>query len=97
MAFPPYTVLYTVLYTCGNTFLPCQVLFCFFQAASHLNFHGIKLEIHRNDVMVVAVPVAGFIELAAQWNQRPLMVRSKIRIALVGRDGSVMGLENLRF
>lgn len=55
-------------------------------------------EIHRNDIMVVAAPLAeGFMKLAAQWSQRPLMVRSKIRILLVGRDGSVMGLENLGF
>ena len=55
-------------------------------------------EIHRNDIMVVAVPNAeGFMKLAAKWSQHPLMVRSKIRIALVGRDGSVIGLENLRF
>jgi len=55
-------------------------------------------EIHRNDVMVVAVPMAeGFIRLAANWSQRPLMVISKIRIALVGRDGSVKGLEGIKW
>ncbi len=55
-------------------------------------------EIHRNDIMVVAVPMAdGFMRLAANWRQRPLMVRLKFRIALVGRDGSVQGLEDVEW
>lgn len=46
-----------------------------------------------DDILVVAVPHSeGFAARALEWRSRPLMVRSGIRIALVGRDGRVDGL-----
>jgi hypothetical protein len=48
------------------------------------------------DVLVAAVPDSPkFRQLAAMWLQRPLMRRVGIKIALVARDGSVRGLEEM--
>jgi hypothetical protein len=51
-------------------------------------------EAGEEDVLVAAVPKAArFPTLAAAWSNRPLMRRVGIRIALVGRDGAVEGLD----
>ena len=48
------------------------------------------------DVMAVAVPRTDrFSDLVARWRPRPLVVRSGIQFALVGRDGTVEGLNLL--
>jgi hypothetical protein len=51
-------------------------------------------EVGEEDVLVAAVPKAArFPSLAEVWGSRPLMRRVDIRIALVGRDGTVDGLD----
>jgi hypothetical protein len=51
-------------------------------------------QISDHDLMVITVPfTVGFKKLAVDWHQQPLMVRSKIQIALVGRDGIVEGFK----
>ncbi len=50
-----------------------------------------KVEAH--DVLVVAVPRTDrFRALADRWRRRPLIERTEIHLALVGRDGGVEGL-----
>ena len=45
------------------------------------------------DLMVAAVPHTGrFLRRARNWQSRPLLARSGIRIVLVGRNGIVHGL-----
>jgi hypothetical protein len=47
-----------------------------------------------NDIVIVAVPdTLVFRRLAEAWRERPLIRRAGIRIVLVGRDGSVSGLD----
>jgi hypothetical protein len=51
-------------------------------------------EVGKEDVHVAAVPKAArFPSLAKAWGKRPLMQRVGIRIVLVGRDGTVEGLD----
>lgn len=51
-------------------------------------------EVEANDVLAVAVPrTARFQRLADKWRTAPLVVHSGIQIVLVGRDGSVEGLD----
>ena len=51
-------------------------------------------EIEENDVLIVAVPSTDrFAKLACRWRNRPLVMRSGIQIVLVGRDGTVEGLD----
>jgi hypothetical protein len=51
-------------------------------------------EIDEGDCRVVAVPLtAEFRKLIERWRNRPLIVRAEIIFALVGRDGTVEGLE----
>jgi hypothetical protein len=48
------------------------------------------------DVLVAAVPDSPkFRQLAATWLERPLVKRVGVKIALVARDGSVRGLEEI--
>lgn len=48
--------------------------------------------IEAGDVMVAAVPRTDrFQRLARKWRTRPLLLRSGVRIVLVGRDGTVEG------
>ena len=50
--------------------------------------------VEPNDVLVVAVPQSPkFRELAGKWRDAPLVAGAGIQIALVGRDGTVEGLE----
>lgn len=50
-------------------------------------------QVDVNDILVVAVPrTPNFCKLADRWRKRPLVVRSEIKIVLVGRDGTVEGL-----
>lgn len=50
--------------------------------------------VEPKDVLVVAVPQSPkFRELAGKWRDASLVQRTEIRIALVGRDGMVEGLE----
>jgi hypothetical protein len=47
-----------------------------------------------NDIVIVAVPDTLVLRrLADAWRERPLVRRAGIRIVLVGRDGSVSGLD----
>ena len=48
----------------------------------------------ENDLLVVAVPrTDAFRSLRTKWQGRPLVVRTGIRIVLVGRDGTIEGLD----
>jgi hypothetical protein len=50
-------------------------------------------EVTDTDVLVVAVPgTVAFRARAEAWQHRPLLKRAKIRFVLVGRDGTVEGL-----
>jgi len=50
-------------------------------------------KVTENDFLVVGIPCTeGFRKLARRWQGRPLMVQTKITIALIGRDGVVEGL-----
>lgn len=50
--------------------------------------------VEPGDVLAVAVPLTDrFSRLIARWRTAPLVVRSEIRLVMVGRDGSVHGLE----
>lgn len=50
----------------------------------------------ENEILGAAVPKGErFEELAVRWRLAPLIVRTGIRIVLVGRDGSVSGLEGV--
>ena len=47
-----------------------------------------------DDVLMVAIPrTDAFCRLAGRWRRAPLVVGAGIRIVLVGRDGTVEGLE----
>ncbi len=49
--------------------------------------------VEAGDVMVAAVPRTDrFLRLARNWQSRPLLARSGIRIVLVGRNGIIEGL-----
>jgi len=51
-------------------------------------------DVSGNDIVVAAVPdTPAFRKLAETWRTRPLVRRAGIRIALVGRDGAVSGLD----
>lgn len=51
-------------------------------------------EVRGNDILVAAVPdTQGYRNLVENWRQRPLIRRTGIRIALVGMDGAVEGLD----
>jgi len=51
-------------------------------------------QVAENDILVVAVPhTPRFHKLAKKWQNAPLVARSGIHIALVGRDGTVEGLD----
>lgn len=50
--------------------------------------------VHDNDILAVAVPRSDkFSQLAGKWRDAPLVIRSQIQIVLVGRDGTVEGLQ----
>lgn len=50
-------------------------------------------DVGGDDIVVAAVPgTPVFRMLAETWRRRPLVRRAGIRIALVGRDGTVSGL-----
>ncbi len=54
---------------------------------------ALLFEIAADDIVVAAVPDAPvFRTLAETWRRRPLVRRAGIRIALVARDGAVVGL-----
>jgi hypothetical protein len=54
----------------------------------------VEKETVKDCVLVVAVPATdAFCRLADKWQNAPLVVRSKIQIALVSRDGYVEGLK----
>lgn len=49
--------------------------------------------VEPDDVLAVAVPLTDrFSNLVTRWRAAPLVVRSGIRLVMVGRDGSVDGL-----
>jgi len=51
-------------------------------------------QVNVNDVLIVAIPHTDrFRQLADKWRKRPLVGRSGIQIVLVGRDGTVEGLD----
>jgi hypothetical protein len=51
-------------------------------------------DIEENDVLAVAVPRTDrFAKLACRWRNSPLVTGSGIQIVLVGRDGTVEGLD----
>jgi hypothetical protein len=51
-------------------------------------------QVDRGDVLLVAVPQSPKLrELASRWRDAPLVQRAGIQIVLVGRDGSVEGLD----
>ena len=51
-------------------------------------------QVDVNDILVVAVPrTPRFRKLADKWRKAPLVLRSRIQIVLVGRDGTVDGLD----
>ena len=53
-------------------------------------------EVRPDDVLVAAVPdTPAYRRLAAAWSGRPLVRRANLRVALVGRDGNVRGLDDL--
>jgi len=54
---------------------------------------ALLFDIADDDIVVTAVPdTPVFRKLAETWRRRPLVRRTGIRIALVGRDGAVSGL-----
>jgi hypothetical protein len=55
---------------------------------------ALLFEVSADDIVVAAVPdTPGFRKLAETWRSRPLVRRAGIRIALVARDGVVLGLD----
>jgi hypothetical protein len=51
--------------------------------------------VEPGDCLVAAVPHTDkFARLVRDWEDRPLLSRSGIRVALVGRDGSIYGIWN---
>ena len=58
---------------------------------------ALLLAVEPDDLVVAAVPdTLVFRRLADAWRTRPLVARSGIQIALVGRDGMVSGLTSLQ-
>lgn len=55
---------------------------------------ALLFNVSTDDIVIAAVPdTAAFRKLAETWRSRPLIRRSGIRIALVGREGAVSGLD----
>ena len=55
---------------------------------------ALLFDVSADDIVVTAVPdTPVFRKLAETWRSRPLVRRAGIRIALVARDGAVLGLD----
>ena len=55
---------------------------------------ALLFEVSADDIVIAAVPdTPVFRKLAESWQNRPLVRRAGIRIALVARDGAVSGLD----
>jgi hypothetical protein len=55
---------------------------------------ALLFDVTADDIVIVAVPdTPVFRRLAEAWRERSLVRRAGIRIVLVGRDGSVSGLD----
>ncbi|WP_147023517.1 hypothetical protein, partial [Microvirga aerophila] len=55
---------------------------------------ALLVDVTADDIVIVALPATPvFRRLAEAWRERPLVRRAGIRIVLVGRDGSVSGLD----
>jgi len=57
---------------------------------------ALTFDVDPTDIVVAAVPdTPAFEKIANEWRNRPLVTRSGIKIALVGRDGQVRGCPEL--
>ena len=58
---------------------------------------ALLLKVTENDLVIAAVPdTEASRKIATQWRERPLVKKAGIRICLVGQDGKVDGLSDLR-